>query len=189
MRRSGAMMTAAATTGPARGPRPASSTPATRTTPVRQAWASKRYGAVGGGVTGRAFDLLLAQCRGDLPDPLLTHAGGLTGQLPQIVELRAPHAAPPHDVHPLDARRVQGERALHTHPVGDAAHREGRLGSLSPPPDHHAFEDLGPLLLALHDFDVHADRVPGIEAVAVLLELPCFHQPNRIHDCRPLVRF
>jgi len=40
MRRSGAMTTAAATTGPASGPRPASSTPATSETPVRQARAS-----------------------------------------------------------------------------------------------------------------------------------------------------
>ncbi len=40
MRRSGSMTTAAATTGPASGPRPASSTPATQTTPARQACAS-----------------------------------------------------------------------------------------------------------------------------------------------------
>jgi hypothetical protein len=47
----GPSTTAAATTGPASGPRPASSSPATDTSPCRQAAFSKRYaaGAVGPG--------------------------------------------------------------------------------------------------------------------------------------------
>src|SRR4029434_5165515 len=61
VRRWRAMRTAAATTGRARGPRPASSTPAIRVTPVFQAFASYRDGAVRGGTPGGAALLLFGR--------------------------------------------------------------------------------------------------------------------------------
>src|SRR5439155_22144546 len=120
MRRSGSMTTAAATTGPASGPRPASSTPATRTTPARQARASYRYGADGGVTTAAGSRLRLGDGGRDLGDALFPQAGGLAGELAQVVELRAADATVSHDVDPLDAWGVQGEGPLDAHAVGDA---------------------------------------------------------------------
>src|SRR6185295_9456207 len=109
MRRSGAMMTAAATTGPARGPRPASSTPAIRVTPVFQAFASYRYGAVGGGTPGGA-SLLLVGGGGGRHDAgaLFLDARRLARERAQVVELAATDLPAAHHVHLLDARRVDG---------------------------------------------------------------------------------
>src|SRR6266849_3501678 len=105
---SGVTTTAAATTGPASGPRPASSTPATRAKPARHACPSCRYGAVDGamrrhhklfGVGGAA--------RGYSDDgALFLQAGRLAGQAPKVIELRAAYLAVPDDIDLVDARGV-----------------------------------------------------------------------------------
>src|SRR4029453_5312956 len=48
--------------------------------------------------------------------------------------------------------------------------------------------ELGPLLLALDDLHVHADRVAGGESRPVLLELYGLDQSNRVHDRIPFRR-
>src|SRR5207253_11271290 len=87
MRRSGAMPPAAATTGPASGPRPASSTPAIRLRPVFQAFASYRYGAAVG-TPGGSRRLLFARGGGRHDaDALLLEPRRLAGEVAQVVEL------------------------------------------------------------------------------------------------------
>src|SRR5262245_17639486 len=122
---------------------------------------------------------------GNLGDALFAEAGSLAGELAQVVELRAPHAAPARQLHALDAGRVQREGPLHPDAVGDPADGEGGLAAFPTLADHHALEELGPLLLALDDLHVHAHGVARLEAVAVLLDLPCLHQPNGVHDLVP----
>src|SRR5262245_46561321 len=120
----GSRITAAATTGPARGPRPASSTPATRLMPLRHAARSKRYGA-----TVTVLLLALLACARYLGQALLLQACGLAGQLAQVVQLRPTHHRPLQQLDPLDAGRMQRERALDPHAVRDAPHRERGPGA------------------------------------------------------------
>src|SRR6476661_7984291 len=107
-RASGGMTTAHATTGPARGPRPTSSTPASsgpRETRSSCSSALLRHGHLG------------------LP---LLDARRLAGEMAQVVELRAPHAATPDDLDVGQHGAVEREDALDADAVGDLADREGR---------------------------------------------------------------
>src|SRR5690349_14337130 len=92
----GGNTTAAATTGPASGPRPASSTP-TRSAASAQAalsrWSEGRRGI------GSALALL--------PDPRR-----LAAQRPQVVELGPAHPTPPHQLDRGDGRAVHREDPL-----------------------------------------------------------------------------
>src|SRR5262249_59799790 len=63
-----------------------------------------------------------------------------------------------------------------------------RAAALAAPTDHDALEELRPLLLALDDLHVHADRVTGGESRPVLLELYRLDQSNRVHDRIPFRR-
>src|SRR5689334_4031837 len=96
-------MTAAATTGPARHPRPTSSTPATWTIPIRRAAFSTARDA-------RAFVIALPAY--GLPAPLFLHACGLAAQVAQEVQLRAAHLRAANDFDLVDDRRVQRKDAL-----------------------------------------------------------------------------
>src|ERR1051325_10785940 len=95
---SGWSTTAAATTGPARQPRPTSSTPATYAKPRRlKAFSSVR----------------IAGTRTWNPELLgALHPGGLALQVAQVIELRAPHLRRARDFDLLNRRRVQRKDAL-----------------------------------------------------------------------------
>src|SRR5678816_4170521 len=181
----GASITAAATTGPASGPRPASSTPARRDTPRRHAACSKRYGAPA--PTSRGSAAVLARGR-HRADALLLEARRLAHQIAEVVELRPPHRRPLHHLDLVDPRRVHRERALHPDPVGDAPHRERGAGAAAALADHDALEGLQALLLALDDLDHHLDGVPGLEAAPVLLEVARLDDSDRFHDLMLLAR-
>src|SRR5689334_22293265 len=111
MWRPGSRMTAPATTGPARQPRPTSTQPATRWKPQRR----------------RAFSRLLV-ARTLTIEPLrplgLLHARRLALQIAQEVQLGAAHARRPDDFHLGDRRRVQREDALDALAERHLAHRE-----------------------------------------------------------------
>src|SRR5687768_9548456 len=99
MWRPGSRITAPATTGPARQPRPTSSQPATRWKPHRR----------------RAFSRLLVARTLTIgaSGPLgLLHARRLALQIAQEVQLGAAHARRPHHFDLGDRRRVQREDAL-----------------------------------------------------------------------------
>src|SRR5262245_57503540 len=99
MWRSGCRTTAAATTGPARQPRPTSSTPATCTNPMRRsAFSSVR---IAGTRTMAPRSLLLFRA--------FFHPGGLALEIAQVVQLGAPHLGRSHHLDLLDGGRVERE--------------------------------------------------------------------------------
>src|SRR6266571_6113513 len=108
----GPSTTAAATTGPASGPRPASSSPATDTSPCRQAAFSKRYAA--GAVAPGSCLLALAR-GGDHGNALFFQARRLARQIPQVVQLRAPHRGPLHHLDLVDPRSEEHTSELQSH--------------------------------------------------------------------------
>src|SRR5262249_13966578 len=190
--RSGRSITAAATTGPANGPRPASSTPATRLSPRRHAARSKRYGA--GAVVALRREpgplaRLLASRRfhgsRHLGRSLLLEPRRLAGQFPEIVELGSSHRGTLDHLDLVDPGRVQREGTLHAHSIRDAPDREGCPGAATALSDHHSLESLQSLLLSLDDLDEHLHGVPGFESSPVLLQLCCIHDADRLHDAAP----
>src|SRR5690348_9920290 len=90
---------------------------------------------------------------------LLRDAGGLSLQVAQVVQLRAPHAAAPHDLDALHGRRLVGEDALDADAARDLADGEGGAGAAAPPTDAHALERLDALLVTLADAVEHAERI------------------------------
>src|SRR5215475_5042287 len=106
MWRSGWSTTAPATTGPARQPRPTSSTPATCTNPTRRsAFSSVR---IAGTRVTSDFRLQTSGFRS-----AFFHPGRLALQVAQVVELGAPDLGRSRDLDLLNRRRVQREDALH----------------------------------------------------------------------------
>src|SRR5580765_5324069 len=94
--RSGCSTTAAATTGPARHPRPTSSVPATYTKPTRRSqFSSVRVAAT------RPKGLFGFLC--------VLHARGLALQIAQVVQLGAADLRRPHHLDLGNRRRVQRE--------------------------------------------------------------------------------
>src|SRR6185312_7310049 len=118
---SGGITMAHATTGPAREPRPTSSTPAMSAPPAR-----RRSRSI---VVQRVRCTVRAPCAawldgaGDLNLALLD-SRGLAGGFAQVVELRATHAATTHDVHVAEHGAVDRENALDADAVRDLANGE-----------------------------------------------------------------
>src|SRR6185503_7335981 len=149
-----------ATTGPARGPRPTSSTPAISgpccwrrsRSIVLQRMSPRRRLLFGR--SGRRHDHL---------GFLFLDARGLAGQLAQVVQLRATHAAAAQYLDVADHRAVYREDALDTDAVGDLPNGE-RLADTGPTlGDADAFERLNALLVAFLDAHVDAQRVARAE--------------------------
>src|ERR1035437_1183901 len=179
-RRDGGITMAHATTGPARGPRPTSSTPAINRAPARrssrsmelqrgielliQATELHRGIAIRLPVSGfRLFCLRRAGHGNDDAHFLLLDARRLARDIAQVEQLRAPHAAATHHGDLREHRRVDGEDALHADAGGDLAHREA-LGNARPAPrDAHALERLETLFVTLLDAHVDAQRVAGAD--------------------------
>src|SRR5918998_408806 len=139
----GGKTTAAATTGPARGPRPASSTPTRRCS-----WAqtARSRASVGRGAIRSALALL--------PDP-----GGLSAQRAQVIQLCAAHPAPAHQIDRRDGGAVHGEETLDPNTRGDLPNGEGLADPTSALGDHHAFKRLETLLVSLADSNHDPDGV------------------------------
>src|SRR5436853_661535 len=113
------MIAAPATTGPAQGPRPASSTPATVAYPRPNACRSKtqRSRSAFGGF-GRFFGCF--SVGGDVAGSDLTlfpDAGTLPNFPSEVVQLGSAHLAMPDQADPVDPRRVQQEAALDANTV------------------------------------------------------------------------
>src|SRR5262245_53519210 len=205
MYRSGSSTTAAATTGPARQPRPTSSMPATRWNPKRRkAFSRVRIARV----------LTMSKSQTQIPKPkseinptspnylwiwglgfgiwdllslanALFHPCGLTLQIPQEVELRAPHPRRSHDVDLRNRRRVQRKDALHPLTKRDLAHRKAGARAAAVHADNDPFEDLDSFLVALANLHVHADGVAGLHSRSIR-QLLLFDQLYRAHDISPL---
>src|SRR5829696_9102456 len=122
--------TAAATTGPARGPRPASSTP-TRSCSSAQTARSRVS-------VGRSIESALA---------LLPDSGRLAAQRAEIIQLGATNPSPANQFDRGNRGTVHREEALDPHPGGDLPNREGLADPPTPLGNHHALECLKPLLV------------------------------------------
>src|SRR3989338_2342949 len=137
--------TAAATTGPAHGPRPASSTPAISRKPAARAmdsgsrggrwgrWGSRRgrlsrFGGGSWGLTG-----------GDLR---FSDFG------PHVIEPGPPDFPPSEDFNPLDHRRVERKDSFHAFPMRHAPDGARLADPASSPADHQTFKrDLADAIL------------------------------------------
>src|SRR6184192_4761025 len=155
------MIAAPATTGPAQGPRPASSTPATVAYPRPNACRSKtqRSRSAFGGF-GRFFGCF--SVGGDAAGndlTLLSDAGTLPNFPSKVIHLGSAHLAVADQVDPVDPGRVQQEATFDPNAMRDAADSEGLFGAAASAPDHDAFEDLHTLAIAFHDLGVHLHGV------------------------------
>src|SRR3954467_13604383 len=139
--------TAAATTGPARGPQPASSTPTRRSSSAQTARSRTR---VGRGAMRSALALL--------PD-----SGGLAAQRAEVIQLRAAHPSPANQLDRGDRGAVDREEALDSHTRRDLADRKGLADAATPLGDDDPLERLKTLLVALADANHDPDRISRIE--------------------------
>src|ERR1700720_389116 len=120
---------------------------------------------------------------------------GLTGQIAQVVELGAAHAAAALDGDLADGRAVGLEHALDTLAVRDLAHRERGVESAVTARDHDALVRLHTLTVAFHHLDLHHHGVAGLEVRdlaghALLLDFLDYlaHISHLDVRCQPRVR-
>src|SRR5512134_1896020 len=141
-------MTAAATTGPARHPRPTSSMPAMLRNPAR--WSSRSWRMCASrtrvrrtrrpGATGASADRITESV-----GAALAERGGLADPVAEEVELRASCNAVTDHLDLLDARRVHHEGALHADAARDAANGDLLVQAAAAHAHYGALEDLDPL--------------------------------------------
>src|SRR6476619_7402963 len=157
---SGAMMTAHATTGPARGPRPTSSIPARRG--PRESRSSRSRVLQRGTVAPRP---VLLGGRAGLGNAHLhfLDARGLAGEMTQVVELGATDTAATDHVDVGQHGAVEGENALHADAVRDLADGERGADAAAPTGDDHSLERLDALLFPFLDAHVHAHGITRAE--------------------------
>src|SRR5512139_2857868 len=177
-------ITAAAITGPARGPLPASSTPAGERNPRSRALASKPWNGtalllrrlrrrLGAGAFRLPF-------RGDgdalLREPVLPLADArlLPGNLAEVEQLRPADVALLLHLDLLEEGGVDRVGALHSHAVRLLADLEGGGDAVPVEPDDDPLEILDALLLPLLDPREDADGVPHVELREVLAKVRGF---------------
>src|SRR5689334_19108283 len=160
MYRSGSSATAAATTGPARQPRPTSSTPATRLNPSRRIAFSSVLKArtLTTGWPGRSGGLFLGG---------VLHPRGFALQLAQEVQLRATDPRRPHHVDLVDDRRVKRKDAFDALAERHLPHGKGGTRTSAVHPDHHALEHLNAFLVAFTHLHVNANGVARLDRRAL----------------------
>src|SRR5438128_3656170 len=166
------MIAAPATTGPAQGPRPASSTPATVVQPSPKACRSKTQRSrsafgVFGRFFGDGFDVGRDGRAGN-GLTLLPNSGTLSDFSSQVVQLGPAHFSVADHVDLVDARRVQQEAALDPDTMSDPSDGKRLFGTATPAADHDAFEDLDSFAGALDYLGVHLDGVTGDQGRYVL---------------------
>src|SRR5258707_399433 len=157
---SAGMTTAHATTGPARGPRPTSSTPARSGPRASRNSRSIRLQRPPPRGTRPCLERLLGRDGRGLGLHFLD-ARGLAREVAQVVQLGAAHAATAHDVDLCQHGAVQREDALDTYTVGDLPDRERRAHAGSATRSADALEGLNALLLTFLDANVDTNGVTG----------------------------
>src|SRR5262245_40287040 len=80
-------------------------------------------------------------------------------QLPQIKQLGAPHPAASHYFNGIQFGRVQGKNTLHPYPIRHFTDGEGAPPTAPADGNHNPFKSLHALAVALHEPDLHADRI------------------------------
>src|SRR5688572_20957292 len=194
-RTSGGMMTAQATTGPAKGPRPTSSTPAimgptvarsSRSTcshrralrlpdftgtPVGRLLPCRRRGlSHGGHRLGRRRLANWARDRDADAALLLADARCLAREVAEVIQLCPPNTPTTHDVNFGDHRAVNREDAFDADAVRDLANGERLADPATAACDTDPLERLDALLVALLDAYGNAESVARAERRKLLAE-------------------
>src|SRR5438105_6738646 len=174
-------MTAAATTGPARQPRPTSSVPATARKPKSRSRRSTDDNSATRANSAKRRAWRRSSAVGFLALTLLFDARGFAAEISEVVELCASDPAMAFNLDLIDGRRVEGKHPLHAHAAGNLAHGEHLPGAAALARDHQALEDLDALFVAFFDLDVDPDRVAGGEVGDVGAR---FARLDQFHDFR-----
>src|SRR5207237_3724255 len=153
-------MTQAATTGPARHPRPTSSVPAMQREP--QSRSRRSIDDISARRANSANSWLTTSVR-LLGFALFFDACGLTAEISEVVELRTTDTAMTFHLDSVDRRRIEREHSLHTHSTGNLPNREHLTRSASLARNDDALEHLNAFLVALFDLHVDLDRVSRLE--------------------------
>src|SRR5436190_6911542 len=156
-------MTAAATTGPARQPRPTSSVPATARKPKSRSRRSTEPSSATRASSAKWRTWRRSSAVGFLALALFFDAGGFAAEIPEVVELCASDPAMAFNLDLIDRRRVEGKHPLHTDAAGNLADGEHLPRAAALAGDHDALEDLNALFVAFLDLHVDPDRVAGRE--------------------------
>src|SRR5690606_2334286 len=178
---SGAMTIAHATTGPARGPRPTSSMPAINERPEDRSSRSRRL--------QRSAPATCSAPPGSLAlraHLALANAGGLSGEIAQVEQLRTPHATTPNDLDVGEHGAVHREDALDANTVGNLAYGERLAHTTAAARDADALEGLQTLLLTLTHTHIHPKGVSRAERRNVGAEELLLGFYERMHGERPL---
>src|SRR5260221_5335626 len=124
-------MTQAATTGPARQPRPTSSVPAMARKPKSRSRRSTTDSSATRANSANRRPTKRSSEEGFLAFTAFFDAGGFPAEIPEIVEVRAADPAMTFHLDLVDRRRIQREHTLHTDPAGNLADCE-HLARASP---------------------------------------------------------
>src|ERR1051326_7653115 len=175
-------ITHAATTGPARQPRPTSSVPAIERKPKSRSRRSiadisaTRANSANTRATRRSFFAALF-----LALALFFDARGFAAEIPEVVELCAADAAMTFDLDLIDRRRIEGEHSFDSDSSGDLADGEHLARTTAFARDDETLEDLDALFVAFLDLHVDLDGVAGREVRDVGAR---FARLDQFHDVR-----
>src|ERR1043165_5394777 len=152
---SASRITHAATTGPARQPRPTSSVPAMARKPKSRSRRSTAESSAMRASSAKSLDWIFS----DLTLATLFDARRFPSEVPEVVELCATDPAMAFHLDLIDRRRIQRQHALHSDAAGDFAHGEHLARAAALAGEDDALEDLDALFVAFLDLHVHLDRV------------------------------
>src|SRR5262249_42344986 len=113
----------------------------------------------------------------------------LSDSLAQIIKLGAAHAAGALHFHLGNFRRMNGENALDTFALHDAANSERLAHAFAAPADDRAAEDLYALLLSFQDALVNIHLIADVEIRNSLAILGLFHGLHESILHRPRLPF
>src|SRR5665213_1704348 len=128
------------------------------------------------GLSRSALELLVDACR-------------LARQIPQVVQLGAPHGAVALHADFADRRTESLKNPLHAFTVRNFAHCERGIEAAIFFGDNHAFIGLNALAITLHHFDLDDDGIAGVE-IRQLTRCAFAVQflDDFVHNSRPLAR-
>src|SRR6185436_14598062 len=146
-------ITQAATTGPARQPRPTSSVPAMQRKPESRSLRSiADISATRASSANRESYSFSSGVRFLLLAPLFD-ARGFAAEIPEVVELCTTDPAMAFDLDLIDRRRIQREHALDSDAAGDFTNGEHLPRAAALARNDHTLEHLDALFVAFVDFD------------------------------------
>src|SRR5205823_3463142 len=156
---SASRMTQAATTGPARQPRPTSSVPAMERKPKSRSRRSTADISATRANSAKSESYSFSSAVGFLALALFFDARGFSPEIPEVIELRTTDPAMAFYLDAIDRRRIEREHALHPDTTGDLAHGEHLPRSAASARDDETLEHLNAFLVAFLDLHVDLDRV------------------------------